>query len=147
MLSQKAPGIPQLVSQANVEIVRQVFGAAARPDRATVLGLCDPEVELDPSRVSLSALTGQSLYHGHEGLRSLFRDRYGSFELYGDDYDELIDAGEHVISLVAGRGRASRAAVEWPNALVWTIRDGKIVRLAWFPTREEALEAVGHSER
>ena len=29
---------------------------------------------------------------------------------------------------------------------VWTIRNGKVVRVVWFPTREEALEAAGLSE-
>jgi ketosteroid isomerase-like protein len=29
------------------------------------------------------------------------------------------------------------------NAGLWTIRDGKVARVRWFPTREEALEACG----
>jgi ketosteroid isomerase-like protein len=29
---------------------------------------------------------------------------------------------------------------------VWTIRDGKVCRVVWYPTRAEALEAVGLSE-
>ena len=29
---------------------------------------------------------------------------------------------------------------------VWTVRDGKIVRVAWFETRAEALEAAGLRE-
>lgn len=28
---------------------------------------------------------------------------------------------------------------------VWTIRDGKVVRVVWFASREEALEAVASS--
>jgi hypothetical protein len=37
--------------------------------------------------------------------------------------------------------------VEWThNAGVWTIRDGRIVRVAWFGSVEEALEAVGLRE-
>jgi ketosteroid isomerase-like protein len=64
------------------------------------------------------------------------------------DYDELIDAGERVISVVTrhGRGRASGAEVDWPLALVWTIRKGKVIRVVWFPTRAEALEAAGLRE-
>jgi hypothetical protein len=31
-------------------------------------------------------------------------------------------------------------------ALVWTLREGKVVRLVWFPTREEALGAAGVAE-
>ena len=66
-------------------------------------------------------------------------------ETYEERLEELFAADEQVISIltVRGRGRASGAEVELAhNAGVWTIRDGKIVRLVWFPTREEALEAA-----
>jgi ketosteroid isomerase-like protein len=48
---------------------------------------------------------------------------------------------------VRGRGRASGIEVEARSgAAVWTMREGKIVRVVWFPTRAEALEAAGLSE-
>jgi ketosteroid isomerase-like protein len=136
------------VSRKNIETVRRVYDAAARRDGATVLALYDPEVELDLSRIPLAALTGRGIYRGHEGLRSMFGDWYEAFEPYEEHCDELIDAGEHVISVVTGRGRgrASGTDVEMPFILVWTIRDGKIVRLVWFPTRADAVEAVGREE-
>lgn len=31
-------------------------------------------------------------------------------------------------------------------ALLWTIRDGKVVRVVWYPTRAQALEAAGLRE-
>jgi ketosteroid isomerase-like protein len=64
------------------------------------------------------------------------------------DFEELIDAGDRVVSVgtTRGRGRASGADVVWKHAGVWTIRDGKIVRVVWFNAREEALEAVGLRE-
>jgi ketosteroid isomerase-like protein len=66
-----------------------------------------------------------------------------------DNIEELIDAGDDVISIVTtrARGRASGVEVEWKdNAGVWTIRDGKVIRVVWLPTRAEALEAAGLSE-
>jgi ketosteroid isomerase-like protein len=64
------------------------------------------------------------------------------------DLEELIDAGPHVIGAITyrGRGRSSGAEVERTDFPVWTIRDGKIVRVLWLATREEALEAAGLSE-
>ena len=62
-----------------------------------------------------------------------------------DVCEELIDAGEHVISIstMRARGRSSGAEVTSRRyAGVWAIRDGKVVRVVWFPTREEALKAV-----
>jgi ketosteroid isomerase-like protein len=137
------------MSRENVEIVRRVYEAVACRDAATVLGLYDPEVELDGSRLPESSLTG--LGHplrGHEGLRQVARAWNEAWEYAEDHCEELIDAGgEHVISVVTrrARGLASGVEVETRRGGVWTIRDGKVVRTVWFPSVEEALEAVGLS--
>jgi ketosteroid isomerase-like protein len=133
------------MASANVEIVRAVYEAVARRDAATVLGLYDPEVELDGSRLPESGLSGQTHpLRGHEGLRSLHREWNKAWSSAEDHCEELIDAGEHVISVVTrrGRGRASGAEVETRRAGVWTIREGKVVRTVWFPSVEDALKAV-----
>jgi ketosteroid isomerase-like protein len=133
------------MSRENVEIVRAVYDAVARRDGATVLALYDPEVEWDVSQVSYGELMGGSLYRGHDGLRRWFGEYYEAWETVEHDCEELIDVGEHVISVATGRarGRASGAQVEWHFAGIWTISEGKIARVTWFPTREEALEAAG----
>lgn len=41
---------------------------------------------------------------------------------------------------------ASGVEVEGTNASLWTIRDGKIVRVVWFGSRDAALEAAGVSQ-
>ncbi len=135
------------MSKENVEIVRRVYEAAARRDAETVLALYDPEVELDPSRLGVAGFAGgvEGIYRGHAGLRSFFHEWHEAWGVIEYDFDELIDAGgEHVISVVTrhARGRASGAEVERPFALAWTVRDGKVVELVWFLTRDEALEAV-----
>jgi len=134
------------MSQANVEVVRRVHDAASRRDAETVLALYDPDVELDVSRVQI---VGQNSYRGHEGLRRFFGEWHEAWESIDYSFEELIDAGEQVVSVVTrrARGRASGADVEWPLALVWTLHDGKVTRLAWFPTREDALDAVGLPRR
>jgi ketosteroid isomerase-like protein len=65
-----------------------------------------------------------------------------------DEVEERIDVGEHVIAVVKlrGRGRSSGAEVETSYAGVWTIRDGRVVRVLWLPSRADALEAVGLRE-
>src|SRR5687767_14427672 len=133
------------MSQENVEIVRRVYDAVARDDAGTVLSLYDPEIEWDFSQGPLGSFMGRGVYHGHEGIRSWARERYEAWETIGDHCDELIDAGDQVISVVtsSGRGRASGAQVEWKHYAVWTISDGKIVRVVWLATRSEALEAAG----
>jgi ketosteroid isomerase-like protein len=132
-----------------VEVVRRVFEAEARRDAATALALYDPEVEFDTSRGTFGDLAGGRLYYGHEGLRTWFRDWYEAWENVQEDVEELIDAGDDVISVVTirGRGRASGLEVELTHQpAVWTIQNGRIVRVMWLRTREEALEAAGLRE-
>jgi ketosteroid isomerase-like protein len=62
---------------------------------------------------------------------------------------EFIDAGEDQVVVVerfGGRAKISGIETEQTEALVSTIRDGKIARCREFMTRDEALEAVGLSE-
>jgi ketosteroid isomerase-like protein len=133
------------MSHANVEVVRRVHEAATRRDVETVLALYDPDVELDASRVQI---VGQNTYRGHDGLRRFFAEWHEAWESIDYSFEELVDAGEQVVSVVTrrARGRASGADVQWPLALVWTLRDGKVTRLAWFPSRADALKAVGLPE-
>ena len=103
------------MSEENLEIVRQVYEAAARRDTATILTLYDPEVELDASALGVEG-RGGDIFRGHEGLRSLFDEWHESWGEIAYDYEELIDAGDQVISVVTrhARGRASGVEVEHP---------------------------------
>jgi ketosteroid isomerase-like protein len=135
------------MSEENVEIVRRIYEAAASRDAGTVMALYDPQVELDASRIGVSnrPAGGGDVFQGHEGLRSLFREWHEAWGKIEYDYEELIDAGEQVIAVVTrhARGRASGVEVERPFALLWTIREDKVVRVVWYLSREEALEAAG----
>jgi ketosteroid isomerase-like protein len=137
------------MSEENVEVVRRVYEAGTRGDSDAVFALYDPEVVVDGSQSPYADLGIGGVYRGHEGLRSFFRQYFEPWESVEDDYEELIDAGEHVVSVGSSRarGRASGAEVESrPQYGVWTIRDGKVFRVAWFTTREAALEVTGLSE-
>ena len=135
------------MSQENVEIVRRVYEAAARRDGEAVLALYDPEIEWDWTRVS--GLFGQSgLYRGRERLRQWFREWSEGLDSIKYEAVDLIAAGDRVISEsdMRGRGRASGVEVGDTLYAVWTIREGKVVRVVWFPTRADAIEAAGLSE-
>jgi ketosteroid isomerase-like protein len=133
------------MSEENVEVVRRIYEAAARRDPETIFALYGSDVELDATRLGVGDL---GVYHGHDGLRRLFADLHEAWGRIDYDYEELLDAGEQVISVVARHawGRASGVEIERPFALLWTLRDGKVVRVVWFLSRAEALEAAGLSE-
>jgi ketosteroid isomerase-like protein len=137
------------MSEENVEIVRRVYEASARRDAEAVLSMYDPDVEWDLSQHPMGQIfEREGRRKGHEGLRAWFHEWYDAFEDFEHRCEEVIDAGEYVVSvgIDAGRGRGSGIEVERTIAGVWTIRNGKIVRVVWFPTREEALEAAGREE-
>ena len=136
------------MSQENVEIVQQVFDAVERRDSQAALALYDADFEWDFSRVPWGEVAGSGVYHGRDALPRVYRDWHSAWENYEEKLEELIDAGESVISVLTarGRGRASGAEIEMTTVGVWTVRDGKVVQSVWFPTRAEALEAVGLRE-
>jgi ketosteroid isomerase-like protein len=137
------------MSRENVEVVRRIYDAGARREGAAVLSLYDADVEWDSSGTPAGHLGDATVYRGHEGIREAFRLWYEVWDNVEHDVEELIDAGETVIAVgtLRGRGRASGVEVEWKHyASTWTLRAGKVVRVAWFSSREEALKAVELAE-
>jgi ketosteroid isomerase-like protein len=140
------------MSKENMDVIRRIFEAEARNDVAAVLELYDPDIEWDNSRSPVGDFMGTvgEVFCGRDRVQQAFRDWYEAWEIADTDVEELIDAGgEHVISVFThkARGRRSGVEVEFPHmAGVWTIRNGKVTRVAWLPSREAALEAAQLSD-
>jgi ketosteroid isomerase-like protein len=135
------------MSEENVSVVRRVYDSLDDPDES-VRALWDPDVEFDVSRDVWGPLVGGGHYRGLEGVRTWMLDLYSAWDRMDLDCEELIDAGEdQVISVlrVHGWGRLSGIEVEYHPAGIWTLRDGKVVRVIWFANREDALEAAGRT--
>src|SRR5688572_30703165 len=64
------------------------------------------------------------------------------------DTEHVIDNGDDVVAVGVLRGRIDAAdmEVESPHGEIWTFRDGRVVRMRWFNTHRETLEAAGLSE-
>jgi ketosteroid isomerase-like protein len=131
------------MSQQNVEIVTRCCEAFDRGDYETALNALAPNVEYD-----LSHFPDGRVYRGHEGVREAFRIWMGTWEDYRQERRGLIDAGEEVVvpTLEHGRGKGSGVELDRQTVGVWTMRDGKAVRIRFYTTVAEALEAVELSE-
>ncbi len=130
------------MSQENVEIVREahdVFARTGEPMWDTI----DSNTEVFDHDI-LDAGT----YRGPEGMARWLADFAESWNSYAMDVKRVIDVGERVVSLFRIRavGAASGVTVERGDAMVWTFRDGMLLRLDYFNDQEQALEAVGLSE-
>ena len=100
------------------------------------------DVIYDISRYS----AGGGVFHGLEEVRAGFREWVDSWENYRYEVLDVIDAGEDkvvVTSRQTGKGRGSGVEIEVTNAVVNTLRNGKVIRMDVYPTPAEALEAVG----
>jgi len=84
-------------------------------------------------------------YRGVDGLFRWQADWESSWESWRWDPEEFIDAGERVVAVlrVHAKGRESGVDVERVDGAVWTLRDGKCVRLDYYGSKEEALAAAG----
>jgi ketosteroid isomerase-like protein len=130
--------------QENVEIVRRAFEALEQGGVGALLEFCSAEIEYRVRRDLPDART----YHGHDGVRALAAEWQRVFEDFRLEPVELIDAGDSVVAMmrISGRGMTSGVETGNPYAGVSEVRNGKIWRISDYPTREEALEAVGLSE-
>lgn len=131
------------MSQENVEIVRESL--AAYTD-----GGIDAAAEFWDADISWRAIEGApddvGEMHGPEAVRRYLQDWLDMFDDVTNVPEELLDLGDDRVVAVqhaTGRARASGVQTDIRYAVVYTLRDGKIVRGREYIDRSEALEAVG----
>ena len=137
------------MSRENVERLQRAWDAFGRGDAEVAFSLFDSDVEWDVSRDIWGDVVGGGQYRGVEGVAAWLRDLYSAWDTFEMSAEELIDAGDDQVVMVLaaqGRGRVSGVVVEHHPGGVATFRDGRVVRVVWYPTRGEALEAVGLRE-
>jgi uncharacterized protein len=115
------------VSQENVELVRTIYERFRAGDIDGGLALQDPEIEVHDRPEA----PDPQVYRGHEGvLRSL---EVSQAEFKGLDIvpEEFLDLGDRVAVLFrfVGTGRVSGITVDERLAHVWTVREGKAIRM------------------
>jgi ketosteroid isomerase-like protein len=74
-----------------------------------------------------------------------YRRYVGTWEDFRVEIEEVRELPHDKVFVVArdtGRGKGSGVEVEMQVFQIWTLSEGKVVRLQSFPSREEALEAV-----
>ena len=130
------------MSKENVDALKRALEAIAdRPE--DFWGIFDEDIVWVPG----NRFPAGTVY-GLDGLREFFRQWAGTFENYGAEAVECLDAGSsvYVHTRQRGRGKGSGVETELDNWTVWLFFQGKVVRVTYFPTRAEALEAAGLSE-
>jgi ketosteroid isomerase-like protein len=137
------------MSRETVEVVRRAIEASRSGDpdanSEVVVALSDPRFEF---KSVLNAVEGAT-YRGHHGIRRYFHDMADAWQEWRNEADEVLDIEpDTVFADIHFRaiGQDSGVAVEARTAVVFVLSQGKLLSIHSYPTRAEALEAVGLRE-
>jgi len=120
------------------EFVARVYAAINGRDRGAITALSAPDIVVG---------TTVEAYGGREALLEWLDE---GDDVFDDFTVELLDAeelGGHVVALMRqrGRGKASGAEVDHRFTHVWTLRDGRAIRLQSFADRDDAVRYAQRS--
>ena len=129
-----------------MEIVRRFVEAlVSGRDWQPVLADLDDDVEIDDLDISLDT----QRYRGHDGFRKWIADWSDSWASWRIQDVEVRPAGEDrliALFVMFVKGQGSGIDLSRHDALVCTLRAGKIAKLVYYNDQQQALKAVGLEE-
>jgi ketosteroid isomerase-like protein len=150
--------ILRAMSEENVELVKAAHPPtgteltdlfaddAGAPDRLdAVAPLYHPEFEFEVHGAVADTLRGRGLPE----LIDAWRGWIEAFDVYWSEVEDFVDAGDDQVLVILrdhGRLKGTDAEIESLGASLWTLRDQKIARIDFYPTRQQGLYAAGLSE-
>jgi ketosteroid isomerase-like protein len=116
------------MSDENVEIVRRVYDGWARGDFSNVDDF-DPDIEF-----AMADWPHQTTVRGIPQMWETWRSTLSAWTDFRATPSEILDLGDRVLATnrIDGRGKESGAAVSADVATVFTLEDGKVVRMALY---------------
>ena len=130
------------MSQENVDIVMRVldhFVSTGEP----LLDYMAPDFVWDMS--TFQGWPEQPRYEGAAGMGAFLRDWGAAFDEWQLEVESVHDAGDKVVCVMRQRGRArvTGMPLDMRFAQVFTVRDGRQVRMEMYSDPAEALAAAG----
>jgi ketosteroid isomerase-like protein len=129
------------VSSDNLEIVQRGFEAFNESGVEGIIPFVDPEFE---ATTPPNLASEPDTYRGHAGIRRWFDSFYEVMDHIRWDASSFQQVGDRVVVEFTLRARGKTTGLEFgQNAvMVWTLRDGKAIRVELFETLDEALAAA-----
>jgi ketosteroid isomerase-like protein len=124
----------------DVETLRAAYEALNRRDIPGTLHVLDDAAEWHEH----SELPEADSYRGREVIQAFLESFLESWDEFRQEVEDLIAEDGKVLILLhmIGRGKGSGIRVEARYAHLWTMRDGRGVRIDTYTDRQEALEAL-----
>jgi ketosteroid isomerase-like protein len=131
------------MSRENVELIQRVYQDFAETGEAVLWAL-----DADAEWHTASDLPDSDVHRGHEAIAAFVREWVESFDEFRADVEEFIDRGENVVvpMVLNGRIRGTDQEVTLPETHVWKVRDGKVIEVREYRSRQLALEALASSD-
>ena len=135
------PDSVESMASANVELVRAIYERFRADDLDAALALLDPEVEVHDR----PEIPDPQVHRGHEGVLTSLGVSQETFDGLDLVPEEFLDAGDRVVVVFRfqGIGRESGIPIDERLVHVWTIRDGKAIRMEVRSDPDDARGGAG----
>jgi ketosteroid isomerase-like protein len=120
------------------EFAARVYAAVNARDREAITALSDPDIVV---------ATTVETYRGPDALLGWMDEGDDAFDEFVVELLEVEELAGHVVVSLrqGGRGKASGAEVDLRFTHVWTLRDGRAIRLQSFARRDDAVDYARRS--
>jgi ketosteroid isomerase-like protein len=120
------------------EFAALVYAAVNARDREAITALSDPDIVV---------ATTVETYRGPDALLGWMDEGDDAFDEFVVELLEVEELAGHVVVSLRqrGRGKASGAEVDLRFTHVWTLRDGRAIRLQSFARRDDAVDYARRS--
>jgi ketosteroid isomerase-like protein len=114
------------------DFATRVYAAINARDRDAIQALCASDIVV---------ATTVEAYTGPEALLEWMDEGDDAFDDFTVELLLVEEVGGHVVASMRqhGRGKASGAEVDHPFTHVWTLRDGRAIRMQSFAHRDDAI--------
>jgi ketosteroid isomerase-like protein len=122
------------------EFAARVYAAINARDRGAIRALSAPDIVVG---------TTVEAYRGADALLEWLDEGDDAFDDFRVELLEVEELAGHVVASMRqrGRGKASGAEVDHRFTQVWTLRDGRAIRLQSFAHRDDAVRYAHRSIR
>ena len=129
------------MTPGNADLLRPIYEEWGRGNWRPNFELYDPHMEWGWSD-EFPGLAG--VFEDHEDPNPRLRAWLSGWEDWRAEAEEFLEFGDHVVVLAIywGRGRGSGVEISQQGAHVFELRDGKVVRLEIFASRQKAIDSV-----
>jgi ketosteroid isomerase-like protein len=136
------------MSQENIEALRRLYREWAKGDLWALREIATPNIEWQWSESLASLYGGPRTYRGLQEIGAATLEWLAAWDSYWMTAENFIEADDAIVVPMRLHARAadSETVLEQRTVAVWTLRDGKAVRVRYYDDEADALEAAGLSE-